>query len=198
MKSGSLVPDAAILSLILGELKVKGWLNGASSHSSPVHSDSSSASDSNSTQSSPSNISSSLSDSPGASFILDGFPRTATQASTLATTIPINFVVSLNTPFEIILKRITSRWMHAPSGRVYNTTFNAPRVPGKDDITGEALVQREDDKEEIWKERFRKFEETSRPMLEWYEQQGVLWRVQGNSSDEISPLLFNEVEKRFC
>ena len=81
---------------------------------------------------------------------------------------------------------------------MYNTTFNAPRVAGRDDVTGEALTQREDDCEETWKERLRKFEETSRPLLEWYEQRGVLWRVQGRSSDEITPWLVEEVGRRFC
>ena len=88
--------------------------------------------------------------------------------------------------------------MHAPSGRVYNTGFNKPKVEGKDDVTGEALTKRNDDGEETWKTRLKKFEETSEPLLEHYEKQGVLWRVEGNSSDEISPKLFGEFERRFC
>ena len=88
--------------------------------------------------------------------------------------------------------------MHAPSGRVYNTGFNKPKVEGKDDVTGEPLTKREDDGEETWRARLKKFEETSEPLLEHYEKQGVLWRVEGNSSDEISPKLFREFEKRFC
>ena len=81
---------------------------------------------------------------------------------------------------------------------MYNTTFNAPKVAGRDDLTGEALSQREDDREKTWRERLRKFEETSRPLLEWYEGQGILWRVQGRSSDEITPRLVEEVGRRFC
>ncbi|KEQ99060.1 hypothetical protein AUEXF2481DRAFT_62218 [Aureobasidium subglaciale EXF-2481] len=136
-------------------------------------------------------------DQPSASFILDGFPRTVDQAIQLDKLIPINLVVQFNTPTSVILDRICNRWIHAPSGRVYNTTFNAPKVDGKDDITGEILVQRDDDKPETWMARLKKFEETSQPLLAHYDKLGVLWRVDGNSSDEISPKLFDEFNKRF-
>lgn len=138
-----------------------------------------------------------FSDQPSASFILDGFPRTVDQAIQLDRLVPINLVVQLNTPTSVILDRICNRWIHAASGRVYNTTFNAPKVDGKDDITGEALIQRDDDKPETWMARLKKFEETSLPLLEHYDKLGVLWKVDGNSSDEISPKLFDEFNKRF-
>lgn len=170
MQAGNLVPDSLILELISSEFKSKGWLSTSSSSSIASN----------------------------ASFILDGFPRTAAQASSLETLVPINFVVQLVTPPSVILSRIASRWVHEPSGRVYNTDFNAPKVPGKDDITGEPLTQREDDSIDTWKQRLRKFEETSEPLLQHYERKGCLWRVEGNTSDEISPQLFAEVEKRFC
>jgi len=96
------------------------------------------------------------------------------------------------------MSRIAGRWVHAPSGRVYNTTFNAPNVEGKDDITGEALTKRADDDEETWHARLKKFEETSEPLLEHYAKKGVLWEVEGNSSDEISPALFEEFQRRFA
>ena len=134
---------------------------------------------------------------PSSSFILDGFPRTAAQAASLDKLAPINFVVHLLTPPSIIIKRIASRWVHAPSGRVYNTEFNPPKVPGKDDVTGEPLTQRPDDSIDTWKQRLKQFEETSKPLLEHYEAKGCLWRVEGNSSDEISPKLFAEIERRF-
>ena len=177
MNSGELVPDEMILRLILNELKSRQWVSPKSSVSDalPVE----------------------ASNDPTASFILDGFPRTAGQASRLDAIVPINLVVSLITPIDIILSRIASRWVHAPSGRVYNTDFNAPKVQGKDDITGEPLTKRLDDDEETWKQRLKKFEETSRPLLDHYEKQGILWTVRGNSSDEISPDLFSEFENRF-
>jgi adenylate kinase family enzyme len=98
-------------------------------------------------------------------WILDGFPRTVGQGqmldahlrlvpsrthelcsctcSTCAT--PLNLVVNLDVSDDVILSRITDRWVHTPSGRVYNLSYNPPRQPGRDDITGEPLVQRPDD-----------------------------------------------------
>jgi adenylate kinase len=172
MKRGNLVPDEMILRLIVDKLRSKNWLSPpTSAKASPL---------------------------PSASFILDGFPRTAAQASSLDALIPINFVVSLLTPVDIILSRITSRWVHAPSGRVYNIGFNKPRVAGQDDFTGEPLTQRSDDDEETWRARLTKWEETSKPLLKHYEAKGVLWSVEGSSSDEIWPKLVSEVEKRFA
>ncbi|KAJ5444462.1 GTP:AMP phosphotransferase AK3 [Penicillium daleae] len=190
MQSGNLVPDSMILSLISSELKSKGWLP----PSSPSDSSSSNSVETSSSQSSTSTPTL----SPSASFILDGFPRTAVQATSLDSLVPVNFVVNLITPPSVILARIASRWVHEPSGRVYNTDFHAPKVPGKDDVTGEPLTQREDDSIDTWKQRLRKFEETSRALLEHYDRRGCLWRVEGNSSDEISPQLFAEIERRFC
>lgn len=71
-------------------------------------------------------------------------------------------------------------------------------MTGRDDLTGERLTQRNDDDEETWKARLKKFDETSKPLLEHYSGKGVLWTVKGNSSDEITPKLFQEFERRFC
>jgi adenylate kinase len=208
MRSGALVPDDMILRLILHELKSRGWLFPLSSNPLTLSSAAAAASASESSASSVDDFvnTPSLSETfpppqpsedPSASFILDGFPRTATQAASLANLVPINLCVSLKTPASIILSRISGRWVHAPSGRVYNTTFNRPKVEGRDDVTGEPLVKRSDDDEDVWRERLRKFEETSRGLLEYYREKGVLWEVEGKSSDEISPLLFREFERRF-
>ncbi|MCJ1414362.1 hypothetical protein MMC32_000688 [Xylographa parallela] len=178
MRAGNLVPDGMILKLILNELKAKRWVPLKTSVSDALPAE--------------------PSDEPDASFILDGFPRTAAQASRLDAVIPVNLVVSLITPTNIILSRIASRWVHAPSGRVYNTDFNAPKVEGKDDVTGELLTKRPDDDEETWKQRLRKFDETSQPLLDHYDKKGVLWTVEGNSSDEITPRLYREFERRFA
>lgn len=135
---------------------------------------------------------------PGSSFILDGFPRTAEQAVQLDNLVPINMVVHLDTPFSVVMDRIAGRWVHAPSGRSYNTSFNAPRVPGRDDVTGEKLTKRADDDEGVWLERLEKFKETSEPLLEHYARKGVLWRVGGQTSDEITPKLHKEFARRFA
>lgn len=131
------------------------------------------------------------------SYILDGFPRTRTQAASLAKSVPVNFVVNLSVPHSVILDRIANRWVHVPSGRVYNLTYSPPKVEGKDDVTGEDLVRRKDDDPETFKKRLERYEETTRPLLEFYEEQGVLWTVEGKTSDEITPKLVEEVRKRF-
>ncbi|KIH88588.1 adenylate kinase [Sporothrix brasiliensis 5110] len=224
MKAGGLVSDDLILRLIRNELSSRGWLThngrppvitlasaGLSSGADPETvadseagvaaflSQQSTPDPTTSTVASSSSASTTgLSDDPSASFLLDGFPRTASQAAQLDTFVPINLVVSLKTPFSVMLARISGRWVHEPSGRVYNETFNAPKVPGRDDVTGEPLVRRADDSEAVYRARFNKFEETSAPLLDHYARQGVLWEVEGMTSDEITPKLVAEFERRFC
>lgn len=203
MKTGALVPDTMMVRLIINELNTRGWL--VPDTVRPYHVNFAAPDAEIPLDSvddvfipSPFNTSKfSYSDSPSASFILDGFPRTACQAKRIDDIIPVNLVVNLKTPVEVILDRICNRWVHEPSGRVYNTTFNPPKVPGQDDVTGEQLTRRADDSPEVWLARLKKFEETSAPLLEHYDKKGVLWEVEGNSSDEISPQLFKEFEKRF-
>ncbi|KAI0443215.1 P-loop containing nucleoside triphosphate hydrolase protein [Xylaria telfairii] len=210
MRTGGLVPDDMILRLITNELSQRGWLAGGRPSfmtlASAASGDAASAADVapepsipgiDSSPNAGASLSHQASEDPSASFLLDGFPRTAAQAERLDDIVPINWVVSLQTPFDVVMQRISSRWVHEPSGRVYNTTFNAPKVPGRDDVTGEPLVQRADDSEDVYRARFQKFRETSEPLLEHYAKKGVLWEVHGLSSDEISPQLFGEFEKRF-
>lgn len=213
MKAGGLVPDNLILRLIRNELNQRGWI--FSSHpaddvmtlaSSAVgaaevqsfESDADVAAFISSAQHVRGLTPSHASEDPSASFLLDGFPRTAGQADRLDDIVPINWAVSINTPLDVVMERISGRWVHEPSGRVYNTTFNKPKVEGLDDVTGDALVRRADDNEEVYRARFRKFQETSEPLLEHYARKGVLWEVEGLSSDEISPKLFAEFERRFA
>ncbi|KAI1483535.1 hypothetical protein K445DRAFT_53984 [Daldinia sp. EC12] len=206
MKTGGLVSDDLILRLITNELGHRGWLYGGRPNFMTLSSSSEAAAldgadaFGSTLEVDPlagASLSPQASEDPAASFLLDGFPRTAAQAQRLDDIVPINWVVSLQTPFDVIMERISSRWVHEPSGRVYNTTFNAPKVPGFDDITGERLVQRADDTEEVYRARFQKFQETSEPLLEHYAKKGVLWEVHGMSSDEISPKLYQEFENRF-
>ncbi|KAF1995886.1 P-loop containing nucleoside triphosphate hydrolase protein [Amniculicola lignicola CBS 123094] len=202
MKAGSLVPDTMILRLIINELTNRGWLSDSTIRPYSMYT-SSLAMDGEDTVDSvfiPSGLRTSkyqYSESPSASFILDGFPRTAGQARQLDELIPINLVVNISTPTDIIIDRICNRWVHAPSGRVYNTTFNAPKEAGKDDVTGEPLTRRDDDDPEVWKARLKAFKETSQPLLEHYDKKRVLWEVRGNSSDEITPKLLKEFERQF-
>ncbi|KAK3694584.1 P-loop containing nucleoside triphosphate hydrolase protein [Podospora appendiculata] len=212
MKAGGLVSDDLILRLISNELNHRGWL--FSGHPSgrimTLASSGTGATETRSLDddadvaafiSSPVHARGSVeprtSDDPSASFLLDGFPRTATQANRLDEIVPINLAVSIKTPIDVIIERISGRWVHEASGRVYNTTFNKPKVAGFDDITGEPLTRRADDHEDVYRARFRKFQETSEPLLEHYARKGVLWEVEGMSSNEISPKLIREFERRF-
>lgn len=208
MKAGGLVSDDLILRLISNEFFQRGWLKGqgppqvmtfasAAGQETLDESPAKSVVDSVINPTSQSGAQPQVSDNPSASFILDGFPRTAAQAEMLDKIIPINLVVSITTPFDVILERITGRWVHEPSGRVYNTSFNAPRVAGIDDVTGEPLTQRADDSEEVYRARFAKFEETNRPLLDHYANKGLLWEASGLSSDEITPKIFQHFEKMF-
>ena len=206
MSRGELVPDTMILRLIRNALTTKRWLlpkDGTQPITLYSVATSTSPEPASQDPSSYFNVSPPLdaeydySDHPDASFILDGFPRTAAQARQLDTLIPVNMAIHVHTPTSIILDRICNRWIHPGSGRTYNTTFNPPKVEGKDDATGEKLVQRDDDKPEVWKARLKQFEESAIPLLEHYDKLGVLWRVEGNSSDEISPKIFREFQAWF-
>lgn len=206
MRTGALVPDSMILRLIRNALTTRGWLipkegvqpftvNSVAADFSPSGQDTFSTLPPLHDQHQEYEYE--YSDRPEASFILDGFPRTAAQAGLLARLVPVNMVIHVHTPAEIVLERICNRWIHPASGRTYNTTFNPPKVEGKDDVTGETLIQRDDDKPEVWKARLKSFEENNAPLLEHYERKGVLWKVEGNSSDEISPKIFDEFGRRF-
>lgn len=198
-----------ILRLILHELKSRGWLSpGAAPETYSLNSSAAavddaaiSSFDATALLDTPSIVASfanaQTSDDPDSSFILDGFPRTAAQAAELDNLVPVNLVVHLDTPFQVIMDRIAGRWVHAASGRSYNTSFNAPRVPGLDDVTGEPLSKRADDDEVVWLARLEKFKEASEPLLEHYDRKGLLWSVKGDSSDEITPRLMTEFARRF-
>jgi len=191
-----------ILRLIVNELTTRGWIQDSNLQPYSVYSSSLAmeADDNVDSVLIPSGLRTSMysySDKPAASFILDGFPRTAAQALQLDAIVPINMVVNLQTPSEIIIERICNRWVHAPSGRVYNTTFNPPKVEGKDDVTGEPLTRRSDDDPEVWKARLKTFNETYQSLLDHYAKLGVLWTVKGSSSDDITPQLLEEFGRRF-
>lgn len=120
-------------------------------------------------------------------WLLDGFPRTVQQAEALWKVQPVDIVLNLVVPFEVIIDRVKSRWVHLPSGRVYNIGFNTPKVEGKDDETGEDLVQRPDDKPEAVRKRLEIYDSITRPVIEFYKKKGILNEFEGRTSDEIWP-----------
>lgn len=137
-----------------------------------------------------------------ASWLLDGFPRTSAQAAVLDSTLAshdstLNLVVRLDVPEEVILDRIENRWVHVPSGRVYNLTFNPPKEPGKDDVTGEPLSKRPDDNPETFKKRIDAYHNLTLPLLEHYDKHGIVRTVSGETSDIIYPQLKELLLKEF-
>jgi len=123
----------------------------------------------------------------GKSLLLDGFPRTLEQAVALDKTVDVDLVINLDIPTDTIVGRIADRWIHAPSGRIYSYLYNPPKDHGLDDITGEPLVQREDDKPEFVRRRLDQYDEVTSPLVGYYEEKGVLQTFQGTMSDVIYP-----------
>jgi adenylate kinase len=118
-------------------------------------------------------------------FIIDGFPRTIPQAEALREAgIDIDFVIEIEVGDQEILRRMSGRRVHLPSGRSYHIEFNPPKVPGKDDVTGEDLVQRADDQEAtVWK-RIATYHSQTKPLIEYY----MKWAASG---DRHAPLYVN-------
>ena len=123
----------------------------------------------------------------GRSLLLDGFPRTMEQAVALDANLDVDLVINLCVPNEVIISRISDRWIHPGSGRVYSYSYRPPRVGGVDDETGEPLVQRDDDKPESVLRRLEKYEDVTRPLVRYYEEKGVIQTFRGTESDVIYP-----------
>ena len=122
-------------------------------------------------------------------YMLDGFPRTLAQAEKLNQILSdrnqkIDVVIRLCVPEDMLVRRIAGRRFHIKSGRSYNIEFNPPKIEGKDDITGEKLVQREDDKEEIVESRLKTYYELTEPLVEYYKKEGLLKEIDGTGSPE--------------
>lgn len=128
-------------------------------------------------------------------WLLDGFPRTKLQAEKLFKKYPLNLAINLVVPFNIIIDRVKGRWIHVPSGRIYNVDFEAPKVPGKDDVTGEPLEQRPDDKPEAMRERLDNYSKQIEPVLQFYKQKKILREFHGETSNEIWPKVKEELAK---
>ena len=111
-------------------------------------------------------------------FLFDGFPRTIPQADAMKEAgVPIDAVVDINVPDEEIIKRMSGRRAHLASGRTYHIIFNPPKEEGKDDVTGEPLVQRDDDKEETVKKRLDVYHDQTEPLIEYYKN----WQSSGDA-----------------
>jgi adenylate kinase len=102
-------------------------------------------------------------------FLFDGFPRTIPQADAMkAAGVKLDVVLEIDVPDEVIVERITGRLFHIASGRSYHAKFNPPKAPGLDDVTGEPLVQRDDDKEATVRKRLEVYQAQTRPLVDYY------------------------------
>ncbi|MDR2240891.1 MAG: adenylate kinase [Zoogloeaceae bacterium] len=110
-------------------------------------------------------------------FLFDGFPRTIPQAEALrAQGVDLDFVLEIDVPDAEIIQRMSGRRVHTASGRTYHVAFNPPKTAGKDDVTGEDLIQREDDKEETVRKRLDVYHEQTKPLIAFYSQ----WAAAGD------------------
>ena len=102
-------------------------------------------------------------------FLFDGFPRTIPQADAMkAAGVKLDYVLEIDVPFDAIIERMSGRRSHPASGRTYHVKFNPPKVEGKDDVTGEPLVQRDDDKEDTVRKRLDVYSQQTRPLVDYY------------------------------
>lgn len=111
-------------------------------------------------------------------FLFDGFPRTIPQADAMKEAgVPIDAVVDIDVPDEEIIRRMSGRRAHLASGRTYHIIFNPPKEEGKDDVTGEPLVQRDDDKEETVRKRLDVYHSQTEPLIDYYKN----WQSSGEA-----------------
>ena len=112
-------------------------------------------------------------------FLFDGFPRTITQAQAMKDAgVKIDVVLEIDVPDQAIIERMSGRLFHIPSGRSYHVLFNPPRVDGVDDVTGEPLIQRDDDKEATVRKRLQVYHDQTRPLVEYYTN----WAASGDTA----------------
>jgi len=123
-------------------------------------------------------------------FLFDGFPRTIPQADAMkAAGVKLDYVLEIDVPFDAIIERMSGRRAHVASGRTYHVKFNPPKVDGVDDVTGEPLIQRDDDKEETVRKRLQVYNDQTRPLVEYYSS----WAVQSSLSDKVKAPAYRKV-----
>jgi len=131
--------------------------------------------------------------------LLDGIPRTLNQVELFEKEFEStpDLVINLDVPFSEIVGRLSNRLTHLPSGRVYNLDFDPPKVPGVDDVTGEKLVLRADDKPEAVSSRLENYELITRPILQYYDKKDLVRTFKGTETNVIWPVMDQYLEKHF-
>lgn len=139
-------------------------------------------------------------------FLFDGFPRTIPQAKALQDAgVKLDYVVEIAVADAVIIERLSGRRVHLPSGRTYHVLFNRPKVAGKDDVTGDDLIQREDDQRETVKKRLKVYHLQTKPLVDYY----AAWAASGDARapklisisgvgemEEISDRIFAALQQR--
>lgn len=118
-------------------------------------------------------------------FLLDGFPRTVAQAEALEDLLQslgrkLDHVINIEVPEQLLMERLTGRWISPTSGRTYHVIFNPPKVAGKCDVDGSDLIQRDDDKPETVKKRLEVNQKQAKPLIDFYSEKGYLRNINGN------------------
>lgn len=131
-------------------------------------------------------------------YLFDGFPRTIPQADALKEAhVTLDFVLEISVPEENIIERVSGRRMHIASGRSYHVKFNPPKVQDTDDVTGEPLVQRDDDREETVKHRLDVYREQTRPLVDYYSSWAASGAADAPTYQKLSGLgAVDEIRKR--
>jgi adenylate kinase len=124
-------------------------------------------------------------------YLFDGFPRTIPQAQAMKDAgVPLDYVLEIDVPFASIIERMSGRRVHLPSGRTYHLRYNPPRVADKDDLTGEELIQRDDDQEETVRKRLEIYSAQTMPLVEYY----YSWANKTSVKNEIAAPQYRKIE----
>ncbi len=124
-------------------------------------------------------------------YLFDGFPRTIPQAQAMKDAgVPLDYVLEIDVPFVSIIERMSGRRVHLASGRTYHLRYNPPQVAGKDDLTGEELIQRDDDQEETVRKRLEVYNAQTRPLVEYYSS----WANKTPVKDEVAAPQYRKIE----
>jgi adenylate kinase len=123
-------------------------------------------------------------------YLFDGFPRTIPQAQAMKDAgVAIDYVLEIDVPFDAIIERMSGRRVHVASGRTYHVTYNPPKQAGVDDVTGEELIQRDDDKEETVRKRLDVYAQQTRPLVDYYSD----WAKQGSPAGAVQAPQYRKI-----
>jgi len=135
----------------------------------------------------------------GNGYLFDGFPRTIPQADAMKSAdVPIDYVLEIDVPDSAIVERMSGRRVHVASGRTYHVKFNPPKVPGRDDVTGEELIQRDDDREDTVKNRLAVYHAQTEPLVSYYNDWAAIGDVRAPRYRRVNGLASVDAVRDAC